>query len=126
MRKLKFFKSTAVLAFICSQVLITTAQAAPRTFSNSTWIELASQTCISQAPQNEAVSAMRLTAPQLRYSCRCVAMDMIDILPTAERLQLIEQMQSRRNLQQAGQNMLRNPRVKAAIASCSAASYVWS
>lgn len=123
-KKLTF--STLIVSAISSAILASPALAAPRTFDNNTWIDLASQTCVRQAPQNEAVSAMKLTSSQLRYSCRCVAMDMIDILPTAERMRLIEQMQARRNLQQTGESMMRNPRVKAAIASCSAASYIWS
>lgn len=122
----KLISSTSVASLISAYLLTSSAMAGPRTFDNSTWIDLASQTCVRQAPQNEAVSALKLTSSQLRYSCRCVAMDMIDILPTAERARLIEQMQARRNLQQTGESMMRNPRVKAAIASCSAASYIWS
>ncbi|WP_133619615.1 hypothetical protein [Hydromonas duriensis] len=102
------------------------ARAEPRVFDKATWIELASQTCIREAPHSRTVSALHMNDKQIRYSCRCVAKDMLTILPTEERLRLMQQMQTQHNLQQIEQQMLKNPKIKSSIAECSAASYWWS
>jgi hypothetical protein len=101
------------------------AQAEPRPFDRASWMTLASQTCATQAPSNPQVAALDLSHEHLNYSCHCVAKNMLAILPVAERNQLMEQMRTRRNLQQAGQRIFANPEVKKTVASC-AASYYWN
>lgn len=105
--------------------LSSTAQAEPRTFDKTSWISLASQTCASQAPNNPQVAALDLSREHLNYSCHCVAKSMLTILPVSERNQLMEQMRTRRNLQQTGQRIFANPDIKKTVASC-AASYYWN
>lgn len=102
-----------------------TAHAEPRPFDKASWVTLASQTCTSQAPSNPQVAALDLSREHLNYSCHCVAQSMLTILPVSERNQLMEQMRTRRNLQQAGQRIFANPEVKKTVASC-AASYYWN
>lgn len=101
------------------------ASAQPRPFDKANWVSLATQTCMSQAPRNAQVAALDLSHDQLSYSCRCVARDMLTVLPIGERMALMDQIQSGRGLQQAGQRLFANSAVKKTIASC-AASYYWN
>lgn len=113
-------------AVLCAWVAaIQTAQAEPRIFNTSEWVALASQTCTTQAPRNQQVAALDLSQAQLSHSCRCVARNMLTILPLTERVKLMTQMHAKRNLQQTAKQMFANPDVKKAVVSC-AASYYWS
>ncbi|MGL4768506.1 MAG: hypothetical protein ACRCV6_10585 [Formosimonas sp.] len=90
---------------------------------NNTWVSVAAQTCIQQAPRNSAVQALNLNARQLRNNCTCVARDMLTILPASERQNLMRSMLAQRNLQQVGEHMMNKSEVKKAVLACSAMAW---
>ena len=89
------------------------------------WLSLATQTCVTQAPSNRQISLLNMSAEQLRFSCRCVARDMLDILSVRERDELIRQMRQRHNLPAVGEKMFERSEVKNSALACSAAYYLW-
>ncbi len=91
----------------------------------STWVSLASQTCVTQAPSNRTIAALRMGQDQLNFSCRCVARDMLNILSSKEREDLLHQMRQRQNLQAVGERMFERSEVKNSALACSAAYYLW-
>lgn len=99
------------------------AQAQAQSFDKATWVNLATQTCIQQAPQNAAVQALSLSAPELRDNCRCVATDMLTVLPLKERQQLLQSMVAKRNLQQIGERLMAKYEVKQAVLACRVATW---
>lgn len=93
--------------------------------SAATWISLASQTCVAQAPNNRYIASLRMEPNQLSFSCRCVARDMLNILSSKEREDLLRQIRQRQNLQAVGERMFERAEVKNSALTCSAAYYLW-
>ncbi|MFZ1891805.1 MAG: hypothetical protein WAU37_06425 [Formosimonas sp.] len=93
-------------------------------FNRSEWLTLASQVCLIQAPKTPEIVALHMSQAQLNYNCRCLANDMVRILPLSERTQLMQQLRNQRNLEQTGKRMMNNPRIKQAAVSCSAAYWL--
>ncbi len=89
------------------------------------WVGLATQTCLAQAPHNRYIASLRMEADQLQYSCRCVAREMLGILSSQEREDLMRQMRQRQNLQAVGERLFDRSDVKNSALSCSAAYYLW-
>ena len=87
----------------------------------SEWVSLATQTCVSQAPNNPYIASMKMGGEQLRYSCDCVARDMLTILPRQERDSLLWHMRQNRNIQAVGEKMFERPAVKKSALAASAA-----
>lgn len=114
----KPFLPIVLLAMSSSAVAQTT-----NTFDSKTWLNVATQTCIAQAPHNSSIQALRLSSAQLKYNCRCVAREMLTILPHKEKLDLLKSMQSQHNLQRTGERMMNNLEVKKAALACSAAAW---
>ena len=114
-----------ILASIGALVLLTASAPARADESTSTWIGLATQTCVAQAPSNRYISSLKMAPDQLQFSCRCVARDMLNVLSSREREELIRQMRQRQNLQAVGEKMFERTEVKNSALTCSAAYYLW-
>lgn len=114
-----------ILASIGALVLLTASAPARADESTSTWIGLATQTCVAQAPSNRYISSLKMAPDQLQFSCRCVARDMLNVLSSREREELIRQMRQRQNLQAVGEKMFERTDVKNSALTCSAAYYLW-
>ena len=93
--------------------------------NSATWVGLATQTCVAQAPSNRYIASLRMGQDQLNFSCRCVARDMLHILSSKERDELLRQIRQRQNLQAVGERMFERTEVKNAALTCSAAYYLW-
>ncbi len=105
-------------------VLLSVSGFAQETVLNTTsWIQLATQTCMLQAPKNPTVQALRLNRNELNANCQCVAQDMWVTLPIKERQQLQSSMQKRQSLQQVGERLMTRPDVKQAVLACSASTW---
>ena len=117
MLKMRFFALSALLS------LMSHAFAQMESFDKKAWLALATQTCIKQAPQNAWVQSLNLNSAQLRYSCRCVADDMLTLLPLKERQQLMQSMKNQRNVQQVSAHIMSRSEVKQAALACSAAAW---
>lgn len=87
------------------------------------WLSLAVQTCVAQAPNHPAIAKLNLDAAHLDYTCRCVVKDVFPQLSTQERDGLYEQMRRRQNLQSVGAQLFSRPEVKKTALTCSAAYY---
>lgn len=104
--------------------LISVSSFAQETGLNKTsWIQLATQTCMLQAPKNPTVQALRLNRNELNANCQCVAQDMWVTLPVKERLQLQSSMQKRESLQLVGERLMTRPDVKQAVLACRVATW---
>ena len=114
-----------ILVGIGALVLLATSAPARADESTSTWIGLATQTCVAQAPSNRYISSLKMAPDQLQFSCRCVARDMLNVLSSREREELIRQMRQRQNLQAVGEKMFERTEVKNSALTCSAAYYLW-
>jgi hypothetical protein len=110
--------STTLLLLISTHIL-----AQESALSQRSWVQLAAQTCMQQAPKNAAVQALSLNASQLRNNCQCVAKDMWATLPLTERQQLLYNMQNQQKLQQVGQRLMARADVKQIVLACSAAAW---
>lgn len=118
-------KLRCLLGSLCAVALGLFAPQSMADENATTWVGLASQTCITQAPSNRTIASMNMGAEQLRFSCRCVARDMLEILSSKERDDLLRQMRQRQNLQAIGERMFERPEVKNSALACSAAYYLW-
>ena len=98
-----------VLAGVGALALLATSAPARADESTSTWLGLATQTCVAQAPNNRYISSLKMAPDQLQFSCRCVARDM----------------RQRQNLQAVGEKMFERTDVKNSALTCSAAYYLW-
>ena len=114
-----------VLAGVGALALLATFSPARADESTSTWLGLATQTCVAQAPNNRYISSLKMAPDQLQFSCRCVARDMLKVLSSREREELIRQMRQRQNLQAVGEKMFERTDVKNSALTCSAAYYLW-
>ena len=114
-----------ILAGVGALVLLTASAPARADESTSTWLGLATQTCVAQAPNNRYISSLKMAPDQLQFSCRCVARDMLKVLSSREREELIRQMRQRQNLQAVGEKMFERTDVKNSALTCSAAYYLW-
>ena len=114
-----------ILAGVGALVLLTASAPARADESTSTWLGLATQTCVAQAPSNRYISSLKMAPDQLQFSCRCVARDMLNVLSSREREELIRQMRQRQNLQAVGEKMFERTEVKNSALTCSAAYYLW-
>ena len=114
-----------ILAGVSVLVLLGTSVPARADESTATWLGLATQTCVTQAPSNRYISSLKMAPDQLQFSCRCVARDMLKVLSSREREELIRQMRQRQNLQAVGEKMFERTDVKNSALTCSAAYYLW-
>ena len=114
-----------ILAGVGALVLLTASAPARADESTSTWLGLATQTCVAQAPSNRYISSLKMAPDQLQVSCRCVARDMLNVLSSREREELIRQMRQRQNLQAVGEKVFERTDVKNSALTCSAAYYLW-
>jgi hypothetical protein len=99
------------------------ALAQESTLNKASWVQLAAQTCMQQAPRNTTVQSLNLTTSELRTNCQCVAKDMWTTLPLKERQQLQSSMQKRQSLQQVGERLMARTDVKQAVLACSAIAW---
>ena len=114
-----------ILVGVSALVLLGTSVPARADESTATWLGLATQTCVTQAPSNRYISSLKMAPDQLQFSCRCVARDMLNVLSSREREELIRQMRQRQNLQAVGEKMFERTEVKNSALTCSAAYYLW-
>lgn len=114
-----------ILAGIGMLVLLAISASVRADESISTWLGLATQTCVAQAPSNRYISSLKMAPDQLQFSCRCVARDMLNVLSGKEREELIRQMRQRQNLQAVGEKMFERTEIKKSALTCSAAYYLW-
>ena len=114
-----------ILAGVSALVVLSTSAPARADESTTTWLGLATQTCVTQAPSNRYISSLKMAPDQLQLSCRCVARDMLNVLSSKERDDLLRQMRQRQNLQAVGEKMFERSEVKNSALTCSAAYYIW-
>ena len=114
-----------ILAGMGVLVLLGTSAPVLADESTATWLGLATQTCVTQAPSNRYISSLKMAPDQLQFSCRCVARDMLNVLSSKERDDLLRQMRQRQNLQAVGEKMFERSEVKNSALTCSAAYYLW-
>lgn len=114
-----------IFAGVSVLVLLGTSVPARADESTATWLGLATQTCVTQAPSNRYISSLKMAPDQLQFSCRCVARDMLNVLSSKERDDLLRQMRQRQNLQAVGEKMFERSEVKNSALTCSAAYYMW-
>ena len=119
MLKMRCFALSALLS------LMSHAFAQTESFDKKAWLALATQTCVAQAPNNRYISSLKMAPDQLQFSCRCVARDMLKVLSSREREELIRQMRQRQNLQAVGEKMFERTDVKNSALTGSAAYYLW-
>lgn len=110
---------------VCLSALASFAPPTMADENTTTWVNLATQTCVSQAPNNRTIASLHMEQNQLNFSCRCVARDMLEILSSKERDDLLRQMRQRQNLQAVGERMFERAEVKNSALACSAAYYLW-
>ena len=89
---------------LCASMMAQADEAAVRTsMSNArTWQNLATQTCVAQAPSNPYISKLNMPVAHLQYTCQCVVRDVYQNLSRAERDHLLQQMRQRQNLRSVG------------------------
>ena len=114
-----------ILAGVSVLVVLSISAPARADESTATWLGLATQTCMTQAPNNRYISSLKMAPDQLQFSCRCVARDMLNVLSSKERDDLLRQMRQRQNLQAVGEKMFERSEVKNSALTCSAAYYIW-
>ena len=119
------WRFSQVLVGVSVLVLLATSAPARADESTATGLGLAKQTCVTQAPRNRYISSLKMAPDQLQFSCRCVARDMLNVLSSKERDDLLRQMRQRQNLQAVGEKMFERSEVKNSALSCSAAYYLW-
>jgi hypothetical protein len=119
----KYLIQMGTILAISGAVTPALAQPQSQPFDTAAWLNLSSQTCLQQAPRTAAVQALNLSAGQLKYSCNCLAKDLLGVLPVNERTQLLQEMRARKNMQQTGERLMNNPQVKKVALACSAASW---
>ena len=118
-------RGARIMSGVAALALLTTSAPARADESAATWLGLATQTCVAQAPTNRYISSLNMAPDQLQFSCRCVARDMLNVLSRKEREELIRQMRQRQNMQAVGEKMFERTEVKNAALTCSAAYYLW-
>ena len=111
---------------LCASMMAQADEAAVRTsMSNArTWQNLATQTCVAQAPSNPYISKLNMPVSHLQYTCQCVVRDVYQNLSRAERDHLLQQMRQRQNLRAVGEKIFARPEVKQTALTCSA-KYYW-
>ena len=111
---------------LCASMMAQADEAAVRTsMSNArTWQNLATQTCVAQAPSNPYISKLNMPTAQLQYTCQCVMRDVYQSLSATERDKFWQQMRQRQNMSAVGEKIFARPEVKQTALTCSA-KYYW-
>jgi hypothetical protein len=113
----------APILILLLSLISANAIAQESTLNKKSWVQLAAQTCMQQAPKNAVVKSLNLSNSELRTNCHCVAKDMWVTLPLKERQQLHDSMQKQQSLHKVSERLMARSDVKQAVLACSAAAW---